>query len=84
MDSEGEAEMNWQPIETAPKDGTEILLAEYLFGAWDYVVGFWDDARIDDSEGWTEGRDLSLLNPSHWAAIDAPESHPQKSEPTDN
>lgn len=34
--------MNWQPIETAPKDGTRILL---FVGGSMIVVGQWDSDR---------------------------------------
>lgn len=40
--------MTWQPIETAPKDGSHILLLEYR-NAEDYqssiCIGFWGDYR---------------------------------------
>ena len=51
--------MNWQPIETAPKDGTEIIL--YRKG-WDFLpVAVWMDYPgnpVDDGEGndfWLAG-----------------------------
>lgn len=35
--------MNWQPIETAPKDGNSILLAWVEAGIWRFAVGCWDN-----------------------------------------
>lgn len=31
----------WEPIETAPKDGTDVLLAGALGGGWRVTVGHW-------------------------------------------
>jgi hypothetical protein len=65
--------MIWKPIEGAPKDGTEILLFGRMEnGAEWYEVGYWTDDRQDGSEGWTEGRDLSLLAPLNWAELTPP------------
>lgn len=41
---------NWQPIETAPKDGTEILAGDYdamEIVNWDEVEGIWKDRNGD-------------------------------------
>lgn len=52
--------MTWQTMDTAPKDGTEILL-------WDIknfaIVGYWH--RVADH--WTSG-DYALV-PTHWMPL---------------
>jgi hypothetical protein len=72
--------MNWQPIETAPKDGTLVLL--YFPGGCfsndgNVCVGFWstdgsDDwfSRECDSNSMTELGDF----PTHWMPIPEPPS----------
>ena len=58
----------WQPIETAPKDGTHIYLYdENLTPIEDkhITTGFWDEYRWSqwDSEDYT---------PTHWKPLDTP------------
>ena len=50
---------NWQPIETAPKDGTDILVGWWSAGVWFVRNAWWDDGfdielgAIDPAgEGW--------------------------------
>lgn len=62
----------WQPIETAPKDGTTILLWEGESGTECWVVpvtGSWDCGE------WTlTCHGFSTLAPSHWMPLpDRPE-----------
>ena len=33
----------WQPIETAPKDGHDVLVARWAAGQWEYAVAWWRD-----------------------------------------
>lgn len=57
----------WQPIETAPKDGTEILV---------YAPGFCQTALWESytfSEGWVNDSSGNWLNdPTHWMPLPEP------------
>ena len=64
---------DWQPIETAPKDGTPIRLWSRLGEfEWRSREGYWNG-------GWRKrwetlsihGRSLAL-NPTHWQPLHAP------------
>ena len=64
----------WIPVESAPKDGTEILMGRYnkAFNQWDFGVVKWCDGT------WAvrptrDGR-LSLLG-THWKPIKPPENN---------
>ena len=75
------AEVEWQPIETAPLDGTEILLKIPLrwrvpqgcIGSGDYVSAYWFDKLIgfwrDRTNHW-----VSPDMPTHWAPLPKPPS----------
>jgi len=72
--------MKWQPIETAPKDGTEIILGiklrwnklsldkhECRIGTGFYCAGaYWykNDAKI-----WRNRVGQNTLNPTHWMPL---------------
>lgn len=64
--------MEWQPIETAPKDGTRILGAwpsflkknEWFIQPVFFVCGVW-------LHGWDEDEDQPL-KPTHWMPIPTP------------
>ena len=74
---------NWQPIETAPKDGTLLLLysnteyyKEVVFGSWrcdnsDYEESepMWLDTSYDD---WSIGLNSCPLYPTHWMPVPEP------------
>jgi hypothetical protein len=70
--------MNWQPIETAPKDGTPVLLygdlarpasgtyRGHAIAAWTRYLGdeyFWET----DTSGAVQ-----VVSPTHWAALTEP------------
>ena len=68
----------WQPIETAPKDGTRVLLTE----EWGVVIGRWcEEAQLglcEEGPGWQvfECDDcwysVAAENPTHWMPLPAP------------
>jgi len=75
----------WQPIETAPKDGTDVVLWHVRFGI---MMGHWDEATCDwwaiyawpnsslpyPCEEWfspfMDGNNET--DPSHWMPLPAP------------
>lgn len=68
----------WRPIETAPKDGTPMLLGAYGHNSW---VGYWCGDKTDTRTGmtaWVDGsrdRDELLYTidwPTHWMPLPAP------------
>jgi hypothetical protein len=54
----------WLPIETAPKDGTEILLTDGHYKR----TGYWA-RRI---EAWSIDTVVSLNMPTHWMPLPEP------------
>lgn len=58
----------WQPIETAPDDGCDILLGgAYINGHWDVQIGFWAAHRKPD--GWPI---VGENGPTHWMPLPPP------------
>lgn len=59
----------WQPISTAPKDGTEILVCA-CGNSW-FVV-FWDD-KLGNTHCWQTPDGVAYHNdlPSHWMPLPA-------------
>jgi len=59
----------WQPIETAPRDGTSILViqaGEFKPGVpYESTVVAW--SSVDDFEGWLSCEDCGPVNPRDWA-----------------
>jgi hypothetical protein len=62
--------MKWKPIETAPKDGTEILL--YLPKVNNVISGKWSIQSICWIDCWCSGMDHESYRPSHWAELSKP------------
>lgn len=71
----------WQPIETAPKDGTKVLLARIGrneagkdLGIWWACKGFWS-ARWNN---WNDGCEpCGLAGPTHWMPLPAAPEAPK-------
>ena len=68
--------MKWQPIETAPKDGSEMLVWE-MFGGW--FVAKWSLKRKIWVSVWS-CMEFDEIEPTHWMPLpDQPEDY----EPTE-
>lgn len=64
----------WQPIETAPKDGTEILVgADVACWGWRIELVYWVSK---EGQWWTDSRGLHY-SPTHWRHLPKP---PKESE----
>jgi hypothetical protein len=69
---------DWRPIESAPKDGTTVLIGRDMGEPWGFVRGYghWEGFR--GIEGWLAypifeiPGVLGLGNPTHWTPIPAP------------
>jgi len=81
--------MTWQPIETAPKDGTPVMLwaieaCSELHGPSPYkgpVIGSWIDGQADfpGDDWWNEQGGVyyaAWLRASHWMPLPAPPEAP--------
>lgn len=65
----------WQPIKTAPKDGTKVLAFEqskyypiFHVASWNKDDHFWFVAR--KGEGYEE--QIITIHPSHWQPLPQP------------
>lgn len=74
--------LTWQPIETAPKDGTPLLLWEEY--STNPFVGWWSGNRwtvshehVDAEGGWDGAIVVDKLSSAitHWAPLLAPPAH---------
>jgi hypothetical protein len=67
---EGMRVAEWQPIETAPKDGTWFLALQ----DGDIYPCEWDAERADEGpprEGWYDHFNHSFEAPTHWQPLPA-------------
>ena len=75
---DGSEAQGWQPIESAPKDGTPLLLSEpgELLGYTipHFTAGFWSPSRGYRAKGFWQDiyRDL-IVTPTHWMLLPAPQ-----------
>lgn len=62
----------WQPIETAPKDGTRVLLhkdGHQVVAAWSNT---WSDMLRSSTDDWWIGQSLPFRDPTHWMMLPEP------------
>ena len=65
----GGIEHEWQPIESAPRDGTEVLL---VCVTGDIGVCYWRTDGKDNQGYWTWGLGHSFFGPTHWMPLPKP------------
>jgi hypothetical protein len=73
-------ERRWSPIETAPKDGTAVLVFEPARFGCDFYGYCHFERYSDGSEGWIGGSFVSVpkgswsafLQPTHWQPLPDP------------
>lgn len=53
----------WQPIESAPKDGTSVLLADHD----SFIIGFWNGSAWDDGDF-----NSYMSGFTHWMPLPSP------------
>jgi len=64
----------WQPIETAPKDETEVLL---WCGPREMQLGVWQASPSVEGGGWwMTTAECSTIYPTHWQPLPAPPTTP--------
>ncbi len=70
------AEGGWQPIATAPKDGTQIFVARDM-GPHGWILGTAHWREVAGLSGWFSwgiagGSELGLAHPTHWMPLPQP------------
>lgn len=72
---------DWQPIETAPKDGTRVLLFINRTYGEKFILGHWDDNKYSKNPRpyWTNDSQSAYgivvtreNQPTHWIKIPEP------------
>lgn len=62
----------WQPIETAPKDGTYIILARFYGASVEEVVGGDWNLHPKAGEEGLHGFEAWISHATHWMPLPAP------------
>lgn len=68
---------DWQPIETAPRDGRPILIwqpdkayqPQRNYDDWRYAIGYW---RTDEKIGSWGNRNSAVVTPTYWMPLPPP------------
>lgn len=63
--------MNWQPIETAPKEDDACILVWCPNGVGRMVVT-WQSEDFVVGGGWFGVEDFTLFHPTHWMPLPEP------------
>lgn len=70
------AAMQWRPIETAPKDGTPLLLL-WPDAAEKMAVMWWDE-YVENWLGYYDGINPGYQPPTHWMPLPPPPAGEQE------
>lgn len=62
--------MKWQPIETAPKDETRIILGRW--SEWLGSMEAWDGRWSSWGDVWTHKGRTNEMSPTHWMPLPEP------------
>lgn len=65
------AERKWRPIETAPRDGSPVL----VFDGEHYAVGYW---APEIGEWWVSKKMRTTMLGTHWMPLPAPPETEEK------
>lgn len=67
---------DWQPIDTAPKDGTRVLLYDRFCREPEHArfVGFWAQDARDSTWKWWSCPGAFIRRPTHWHPLPEPPS----------
>jgi hypothetical protein len=67
FDPKPPASPGWQPIATAPKDGTRIAVAAYDGEVWQFRTDYWRDYWQGHGQGFGW-----IVEPTHWMSLPEP------------
>ena len=66
------SEAGWQPIETAPKDGRDVLICSlYDDSSYGIEIGYWNAVR----EEWRGDGPYAIDEATHWMPLPNPPAH---------
>ncbi|MBB3997206.1 hypothetical protein GGR04_001027 [Aureimonas pseudogalii] len=60
---------DWQPIETAPKDGSTILLARFMADEVQVSTGSWNLYPVLGEDGFNGFNGYLDRAPTHWMPV---------------